>query len=328
MKGWKRRAGLALLLLGTGFGYARYWRGPGPEALERQRREVRELGERLERRLRERERLRESAGESLLVGVPAGVAERFLGQAVLGLAPGIRVSLEDLRFQKADEVQARLLLGRRTVGRFFLSVHVHEVHAVLRPAPPRLRFADDRVFVSLPVAMEDGAGRARLRFKWDGRGVAGAVCGDLDVTREVTASVPRLAHTLDGALRLRADGTALVAEPEFGDVELRLPIEPKAEAWRLVDQLIAGRGALCRSALGRVDVPAKIRAALGRGVRVTLPRRLLERPLRVPVAVEREVSVPGRSLELLARPRAVILTPGRLWYGVFVELRKPDGPPV
>lgn len=323
---------MAALLVAGGFAYARFWWGPGPEALERQRREVRELGERLERRLRERERLREGesggGGESLLVGVPVGLAERFVGQAVRGLASGIRVSLRDLRFRKADEVQARLLVGRRTVGRFVLSVHVREVHATLRPAPPRLRFDDDRIGVSLPVAVEDGAGRARLRFKWDGRGVAGAVCGDLDVTHEVEASVPRRTHTLSGALRLRVDDAALVALPQFGDVELRLPIEPSAATWRFVDELVASRGALCRAALGRADVPGKIRALLERGVKVTLPARLLERPLRVPVGVERSLTLPGRTLELLAEPRDVILTPGRLWYGVHVELRKPGAPPV
>jgi hypothetical protein len=328
MRWWGRATALALLLVGLGFAYARFWRGPGPEALERQRREVRTLGERLERRLRERAHLRDAAGESLLIAVPAGVAERFLGQAVPGLAPGVRVSLRDLRFRKADEVQARLLLGRRSVGRFVLSVHVHEVHALLRPAPPRVTFGSDRIRVAQPVAVEDGAGRARLRFKWDGRGVAGAVCGDVDVTHEATATVPRLVRTLDGVLRLKVDGSALVAEPDFGDVELRLPIEPSAATWRFVDELVAGRSALCRAALGRADVAGRIRGALARGVRVTLPRRLLERPLRVPVVVDRTVEVPGRTLELVARPRDVILTPARLWYGVEVELRKPGDPPL
>lgn len=328
MRRWGRRAALAALLVAAGFGYARFWWGPGPEALERQRREVRELGERLERRLRERERLHASAGESLLVGVPAAVAERFAGQAIRGLAPGIRVSLRDLRFRKADEVQARLLVGRSTVGRFVLAVEVHEVHATLRPDAPRLRFAADRIGVSLPVAVEDGGGRARLRFKWDGRGVAGAVCGDVDVTHEAEASVPRRTHTLSGALRLRVDGRTLVALPEFGDVELRLPIEPSPATWRFVDELVGSRGALCRAALGRADVPGSIRALLERGVKVTLPARLLERPLRVPVGVERSLALPGRTLELLAEPRDVMLTPGRLWYGVRVELRKPAAPPV
>jgi hypothetical protein len=167
-----------------------------------------------------------------------------------------------------------------------------------------------------------------VRFKWDGRGIAGAVCGDVDVTHELKASVPRLAQTLEGSLRLSLDGEALVAQPEFGDVPLRLPIEPAAETWRFVDQLIAGRGALCRAALGRADVPGKLRDVLAKGVRVTLPRRLLARTLRLPVAVERSVSVPGRELELAATPVDLILTPDRLWYGVKIELRKAGEPPV
>ena len=327
MKPWKR-AGLAgAVLFAGGFAYARFWWGPGPEALERQRREVQRLGERLERRLRERARVHDSAGDSVLVGVPAGVAERLAGEAVSALGAEIRLTLRDLRFRKEDEVRARLLLGRRSVGRFALSVHVHEVRAVLRPGRPRLSFANDRVDVTLPVAVEDGTGRARLRFKWDGRGVAGAVCGDFEVNHELTASVPRRSHTLRGALRLRVDGSALVGQPEFADVKLQVPIEPSAEAWRFVDDLIAERGALCRTALAKADVKQKIRDLLARGVRVTLPRRLLERPVRLPVEVERSLAMPGRPMRVEVLPSEVILTPARLWYGVRVELRK-QAPPL
>jgi hypothetical protein len=315
-----RAAAAAAVLFGLGFAYARFWWGPGPEALERQRREVRRLGEQLDARLRESARLREGADENVVVGIPAGVAERLAGEAMAGLVPGIGLTLHDLRFRKADEVRARLLLGRRTVGRFVLSVHVREVRAVLRPGRPRLRFDDGRVRLSLPVSVEDGEGRARLRFRWDGRGVAGAVCGDLDVTREVTATVPHRTHTLEGGLRLSVQGAALVAQPELGDVPLRVPIEPSPAAWRVVDDVIASRSALCRAALARADVPGKIRGLLDRGIRVTVPRRVLERPLRLPLAVERSVSVGGRELRLEARPRDVSVGPARLWYGVQVEV--------
>jgi hypothetical protein len=320
MKRLVRTAVVAAVLFALGFAYARFWWGPGPETLERQRRDVQRLGEQLDERLRERARLRDRAGENVVVGIPAGVAERVAGEAMAGLVSGIDLTLRDLRFRKADEVRARLLLGRRTVGRFVLSVHVRELHAVLRPRKVRLRFDDGRVRLSLPVSVEDGEGRARLRFRWDGRGVAGAVCGDLDVTREVTATVPRRTHTLEGGLRLSVEGTALVAQPELGDVPLRVPIEPSPAAWRVVDDVIASRSALCRAALARVDVRAKIRELLARGVRVTVPRRVLDRPLRLPLAVERSVSVGDRELRLDARPMDVTVGPARLWYGIKVEV--------
>jgi len=322
------RAGLAgAALLAGGFAYQRFWWGPGPEALERQRREVQRLGARLEQRLRERARVHDSAGDSVLVGMPAAVAERLAGEAVSGLSSGIRLRLRNLRFLKADEVRARLLLGRRSVGRFLLSVHVHEVRAVLRPAPPRLSFANDRVGVILPVAVEEGTGSARLRFKWDGLGMAGAVCGDLEVSHEVSASVPRRVHTLKGALRLSVDGSALVGQPEFADVELQVPIEPSDATWRFVDKLIAERSALCRAALVKADVKQRIQALLARGVRVTLPRRLLERQVRLPVEVERSLAMSGQRMRVEVLPSGVILTPAQLWYGVRVELKK-EAPPL
>ena len=174
---WRRAAFLAVLLFAGASPTRASGGGPAPKRWQRQRREVLRLGERLERRLREQARLRDSSGASVLVGVPAGVAERLAGEAVAGFGEGIRITLRDLRFRKSDEVRARVLLGRRSVGRYVLSVHVHEVGALLRPGKPRLRLDSERAFVTLPVAVEDGAGRARLRFKWDGRGMAVACAG-------------------------------------------------------------------------------------------------------------------------------------------------------
>jgi len=51
-----------------------------------------------------------------------------------------------------------------------------------------------------------------------------------------------------------------------------------------------------------------------------VPRRILERPLRLPLAVERSVSVGDRELRLDARPTDVSVGPARLWYGVQVEV--------
>lgn len=325
MRSVKRGLLVAGLLFAGGFAYARFWWGPGPEALEKQRREVRELSARLERRLRERALLRDGADAAVLVGVPAEVADRLAADTVAGLFSGMRVELRDLRFRKSDEVQARLLLGKRSVGRFALSVHVREVSARLHPGRPRLRFGEDRIAVTLPVTV-DGEGAARVRFKWDGRGIAGAVCGDLDVAHEMTASVPSRSYSLQGSLRLAVDGPALVATPEFEDVELTVPVEPTAATWRYVEELVASRGALCRAALGKADVESKLKGLLARGIKLTLPRQLVERPLRVPLAVERTVALAGRSLEVEAQPRDVIVTPARLWYGVALALRAPEPP--
>ena len=172
----------------------------------------------------------------MLVGVPSQVADRLAADAAQGLFADVKLALHDLRFRKEDEVQARLLVGKRTVGRFVLSVHVREVTARLRPGRPRLRFAADRIDVTiLPGSAFEGEGRAFLRFKWDGRGIAGAMCGDLDVTHELQASVPLRSYGLEGALRLRVDGPALVATPAFEDVQLSVPIEPSAATWRFVE---------------------------------------------------------------------------------------------
>ena len=52
-----------------------------------------------------------------------------------------------------------------------------------------MRFGGNRIAIALPVTVASGGGKATIRFKWDGKNVSGAVCGDMDVEQVVTGSV-------------------------------------------------------------------------------------------------------------------------------------------
>jgi hypothetical protein len=71
-----------------------------------------------------------------------------------------------------------------------------------------------------------------------------------------------------------------------------------------------------------------VRTLLERGIRVTLPRRLLQRTLRLPLAVERSLSLQGRALRVDARPAELVLTPAGLWYALEVSVREASAPPL
>jgi len=319
--------GAAALFLG-GFAYERFWKAPSPEELERLRQRRRLLADRLRDRLARDVRLLEVPEASVVVGVPARVAEGFLGDVVQALLSDVRLTLRGLEVHKEGEVRGRLLVGRTRLGRYAVRVSFHEVRATLRAGKPRLRFAGERVAVRLPVSLAGGEARGRLSFRWDGRGVAGAVCGDVEVAGEVAGTARPATYSLEGSLRLVAEEAALVARPEFEATRVTLRVEPSRETWGLVERTIREQGAVCRAALGAADVPEKIRGLLDRGFGVTLPATLF-REVRLPVAMERSVGIGEAEVRLRVAPVGLALTPQRLWYGAAVStLPSPDrGPP-
>ena len=45
------------------------------------------------------------------------------------------------------------------------------------------------ITVALPVQVASGTGDATIDFKWDGKNISGAVCGDMDIHQKVSGSV-------------------------------------------------------------------------------------------------------------------------------------------
>lgn len=314
---WAAFAAAALFL--GGYAYDRFWRAPTEEELARLRQERRFLNGRLEKRLDEDLLLLEAREASVLVGVPARFAERFAGELARSLFSEVRITLRNLEVRKEGELRGRVLVGARQLGTYTVTVNLDEVVGILRAGKPKLRFEGDRVGVVLPVSLAEGSGRGRLRFRWDGRGVAGVVCGDVNMSGAIVGSVVPDSYTLRGSLSLATDGPTLVARPTFEDAEIRLGIEPSKETWQLVEKTIGEQGALCRTALRAASVPEKLRAVVQRGFAVKLPGKLFPE-MRLPVELERSVDLEGRTVHVQVSPAGLNLTPARLWYGADVRL--------
>ena len=308
----------AALFLGS-YAYDRFWRAPTEEELESLRQQRRLLNGRLEKRLHEDLPLLEARDASVIVGVPLRFAERFAGEVAGSLFSEVRITLRHLEVRKEGELRGRVLVGERPLGRYTLAVDLDEVVGILRFGKPKLRFENDRVGVVLPVSLSEGSGRGRLRFRWDGRGVAGVVCGDVSMSGAIVGSVVPDAYTLRGSLRLATEGPTLVARPLFEDAEVHLGIEPSKETWQLVEKTIGEQGALCRAALRAANVPEKLRAVVQRGFGVKLPRKLFPE-VRLPVELEQSVDLEGRSIHVQVHPAGLGLTPKHLWYGADVRL--------
>lgn len=322
-------AGLAGLSLLGGFAYQHYLRPappPPPDALtlERLRNERAALQHRLRELLEADPGLARAPAGSVLIGVPTSFVRSLVEQTLTGLLGQVHVRLRNLKVHKADEVKARTPVGRMTLGDYRLDVTIRELQGLLEPGAPELRFGGDRLGVKLPVKVSAGQWRANLRFRWDGRKLAGAVCGDLDLKREVEGTLQPLQFTLAGELLLAARGEAIVATPRFGDVKLALRVVPSQATWQMLDGLIAEQSAVCRSALEKVDVAAKVKQLVARGFPVTLARTLW-RPLRLPAALRQELDVPGPRgrAGLLVAPIGLTVVPERFWYAADVKVQPP-----
>jgi hypothetical protein len=310
------------VLAGLGFAYERHGRPPSEKELEALRKKRRALEAEVTKRIASD--LRAAPEADVVIGVPAPLAERLAGEMIRALAPEIRVNARDLTVEQEGEVRGKILIGKSRLGTFDARVKLERVEARLRLGRPRLRFVRDRAQLSVPVTLVQGHGAGRLDARWDGRGLAGAVCGDMTITGHVGGKAVPATYTLEGDFRLEARGPNLVARPEKGDVKLKVRMDPDKKTWQTVDDAMGKRNAVCRGAMAVADVREKVRSLVNRGFPITLPRTLFP-TVRFPAALSTE--------EADIRPKAVTVDRGMLWYGAEVALKPrpaaatPEPPP-
>jgi hypothetical protein len=256
----------------------------------------------------------------LLVGVPERAGAEILRHLIAGFLKQVEVELRDLRFRKSGPIRVKPLIGRMTAGTYALDLHIHEVEGVLEPGVPKVRYGGGRVGVELPVRIARGEGRATLRFRWDSKGVAGAVCGDFAARVPVKGTLAPRTYPVRGDLDLTLAGDAIVATPSFPDLEVSLKIDPARESWDALDSVLSQRGFACRAALRAADVPGHLRRLLDQGLKLKVPPRLL-RPLRIPAGPQREVTLGETTHELRVAPRELLVSPRVVWYAADVSPR-------
>lgn len=258
----------------------------------------------------------------IMIGLPTAFTRTLAEQVVTGLFTDMTLTLHDLEVHHSGGVQARMLFRTKTIGTFRLDVLVHEVVASLRPGPPEFRFSEKRLEVRLPVSIAEGHGRARVRMRWDSRTVAASVlCGDVDVTKEVTGKVVPADYRLEGAFDVTAVGEAIVLAPRFDDLAVRVFVDPSDQAWSAIDEVVKERSASCEYALEKVDLKDKLGQVFGKGFNIRIPKKLLK-PIRLPAGVRKSLDVQGVKLTLHVKPTALLVAGERLWYGADLAVRQ------
>jgi hypothetical protein len=266
-------------------------------------------------------RLEGMPATSVRVGVPTGLVEQLTGKLMGGFADQVTLRLQDLEVRKSGTVKKMV-----TLGEYELHVNIDEVTGRLRTGKPDLRFGGNQVSLRLPVTVASGSGRATISFRWDGKSVGGAVCGDLEITREVSGSVKPDTYAVQGGILLEATESRILATPRIPKLTINLKVEPSKESWDALRAVIAEKEGLCGYVLEKVDVMAVVKGIVDRGFNVALPTEKLK-PVAVPVSVEPSMEVRGRRIALGVKLGGLAITERTIWLGADVSVSSGSGEP-
>jgi hypothetical protein len=265
----------------------------------------------------------------IAIGMPTPFVDAVVQRVVAGWFNEVELHLPRMRVRKSGEVKARLgLLGRRTVGEYDLDMVLSAVRGQLQPGAPQMQFGGNVIRVAVPVRVSAGQGRARIALAWDSRGLASPVCGGLTVTRDVAGTIRPAQYTARGRIVLSAVDGAVIADPDFPALSLRLFIEPSRASIASLDSVLAIKGGLCAYAIDRSGASSRVQQMVGRGFRIRIPQRFF-RPIRLPFALQTSVPVRREALSLSVIPSELAVTSSAVWVAAAVRAApsRVDGSP-
>lgn len=257
----------------------------------------------------------------VMIGIPTSFTRSILEQVVTGLFNEMTLTLKNLKVHKEGEVRVKMLVKKRTVGKYVLDVQIHQVQGVLRPGKPEVVFGRNRISVGLPVKLAEGRGNADIRLQWDSKGLAAnTVCGDTDVTKAVTGGVIPQDYRLAGAFKIATSGSAITLSPDFPEpLQVRIYVDPSEQAWQAVEEVVKDQRAGCEKALEKIDIKEILGGIVGRGFNVKIPQKIIK-PIRLPAGLKQSLEIQGLKLALHIKPTGMLVADDRLWYGADIVL--------
>ena len=238
----------------------------------------------------------------------------MIQRVVAGFVDQVTLELKNLKVKKKGRVRKVV-----TLGEYDLRVEIHRVRGRLKTGKPEVTFGGNEVTLAMPVTVASGSGNATLHFKWDGKNVAGATCGDLDVTQVVSGGVKPDTYPVSGGLELTATAREILAEPRFPLMKIRLKVDPSAESWAAVDRILGEKDGLCGYVVEKVNVRAILQRLVDKGFNVRLPTEKIK-PMTVPVGIEPTMEVRGKPVALGIKLGELAITEQMIWLGANVSV--------
>jgi hypothetical protein len=253
------------------------------------------------------------------VGVPTALARTLIQRVAGGLVDSVTLKLAKLRVHKAGTIKKVV-----TIGEYDLNVMIDEVTGNLKTGKPEVGFGGNQVSVALPVRVASGSGSATIDFKWDGKNVSGAVCGDMEIHQKVSGTVKPDDYPVSGSLLLTATTQQILAVPKFPKIKVKLKVEPSPDSWAAVQKILEDKEGLCGFVLGKVNIPGVLDGLIGKGFDVRLPTEKIQ-PMAVPVGIARTMTVRGEPLTIEVKVGNLAITEHMIWLGADVALAAAPG---
>jgi hypothetical protein len=260
------------------------------------------------------ERVERMPDTPVRVGVPTSLARDLVERLVAGFVDQVTLELKNLKVKKSGTVRKVV-----TLGQYDLRVDIHQVSGRLKTGKPEVTFGGDQVALALPVTVASGTGRATIQFKWDGKNVAGATCGDIEVSQEVSGGVRPDTYPLSGGLVLTATAQDILARPTFPRLRVNLKVVPSEQSWAAVDRILGDKGGVCGYVIEKVNVRGIVQRLVDRGFNVRLPTDKIK-PMAVPVGIEPTMQVRGQPVALSIQVGDLAITEDVIWLGARVAV--------
>lgn len=311
---------LAVLAMAGGFWFSRWQRADRqtPEQLRAQiaalEAERAQLRDRFEERVRSEPRLQGMPETPVRIGIPTELARDLIQRTLRGVVDQVTLELKNLRVRKSGRVRKVI-----TIGDYDLEVRIKRVIGTLRPGDATVTFGGNRLALAMPVTVADGTGNAALTFKWDGRNISGAVCGDMEVTLDVGGGVAPRTYPVAGALQLTATASEILAAPVLPPLRINLKVVPSDAAWAAAQKILDDKGGLCGFVVDRVDIMGLVHRLIDRGFNVRIPTEKV-RPVALPVGIEPTMTVRGQPVALGIKVGGLAITEHAIWLGAHVTV--------
>lgn len=248
------------------------------------------------------------------VAVPTTLVRTLVERVLEGAARRVTLELRDIRVRRTGTVRRAV-----TLGDYDLDINVTRVTGTLRAGQPAMTFGSNRIGLALPVTVASGQGRAAVRFVWDGRKLAGAVCGDMTVTETVTGDVVPRTYRLRGALEVSATDRQIIVQPRLPRLALHIDVAPSAAAWASMQKILDAKRGLCGFIIDRVDIMGAVKKIIEKGFDVRLPTEKVS-AVALPVGIEPTMVVAGEPVALGIRVGGLSITEHALWLGAHVAV--------
>jgi hypothetical protein len=248
------------------------------------------------------------------VGVPTTLARDLVERVTRGFVDHVTLELKNLKVNKTGSVKKVV-----TIGQYELHVLIKRVSGRLKTGKPSVTFGGNKVELSMPVTVASGSGNATINFKWDGKGVSDAVCGDMEITRDVSGGVKPASYPVSGALVLTATAKEILAEPKFPLIKINLKVDPSDESWAAVQKILDDQEGICGYVVDKVNILKIVQGLIDKGFNVRLPTEKIK-PMAIPVGIEPSMKVKGRQVDLGIKVGELAITHDMIWLGANISV--------